>query len=520
MIALLKYGTPTSQTFHLIDESDTGGIAGVFVDGVLYTGDTLNAANDYTGIVTVTGLSSGTHTWQPALDGVAQGQQKTFKTAPKAGEKMKLVVAADITGNAQGLSIIAGENADYGITIGDTAYHDVGNDFGTKCGCAALPEAADAVVFQTVLGAYRCKWRCSYEYATFRSRLFSQHQWELNWHNHEFETPPFQVMTNTQDGGIKYQAAKQAADEYLFAGGCPRNGNYDSYPNPRVYRDFVVGDLHCLIFDNTSYGFVNGTAKSLFEGSVPNGSGGSNVGSQQLDWAVATMQASTSQFICLFTPAEPVHTSDNATAGAQWDTLWAAIDALQNKTVILFCGDTHQALIETLGGTKLPNNPLVVVNATPLAHPLRSSASEAWVSNNDATRHFWKMAEPLQVWALGKPFYEGAVVFPSTANGFYYTATNSGTTGGTEVWPTTIGSTVPDGGITWVCRDDKLDPDADFNYNYATVDVFPNGGVHSNKSHILVSVKNALTGQVRTSFYINAGERTANFIGGKAGVLQ
>jgi len=43
-------------------------------------------------------------------------------------------------------------------------------------------------------------------------------------------------------------------------------------------------------------------------------------------------------------------------------------------------------------------------------------------------------------------------VFPTTANGYAYRANTAGTTGGSEpTWPTTIGSTVVDGGVTWQC---------------------------------------------------------------------
>ncbi len=517
MIGLLKYGEPTSQTFHIIDESDTGGVAGVFVDGQLYTGDTLSAANDYTGIVTVTGLSPGTHTWDVALDGVAANNIKTFQTAPEQGEAFKLVIAGDITGNAQCLSRVAGEGARYGIVIGDCAYHDTVPDFGAKCGCANLPEAADPVVFATVLDTYRCKWRCSLTYGTYRQVAFSQHPWDLNWHNHEFETPVFQVMTDPDASAVKYQASKQAADEYLFAGNAPATGNWDTYPNPRVYRDFTIGDAHVLIFDHTSYGWEANSARSFFEGSVADGSGGVNTGSQQLDWAIATMQSSSSKLIILITPAEPVHSSASAAVGGQWETLLGAIDGLAGKTVLLFCGDTHQLLVETLGGSKLPNNPLTVVNATPALHPLRSSASDDWVSNGDAVRHAHSMIEPLQVWKSSRNFYLGSVIFPPVKNGHYYRCVAEGKTGSTEPasWPTTDGQTVVDGAVTWQCMPNKLDAETDFNYNYAIVDVLPNGGKYHKGWHVLVTIKNALTGTPRVTFYIPEGERQPVFVGGK-----
>jgi len=48
----------------------------------------------------------------------------------------------------------------------------------------------------------------------------------------------------------------------------------------------------------------------------------------------------------------------------------------------------------------------------------------------------------------------GALVKPTTYNGFYFEATAAGTSGGSEpAWPTSIGSTVTDGGVTWTAID-------------------------------------------------------------------
>lgn len=56
------------------------------------------------------------------------------------------------------------------------------------------------------------------------------------------------------------------------------------------------------------------------------------------------------------------------------------------------------------------------------------------------------------VWTLTTVKTTISYVVPVTANGFYYKCSVAGTTAGTEpTWPTTIGATVVDGTVTWVC---------------------------------------------------------------------
>lgn len=54
------------------------------------------------------------------------------------------------------------------------------------------------------------------------------------------------------------------------------------------------------------------------------------------------------------------------------------------------------------------------------------------------------------LWAAATVYTSGVYRVPTVANGYAYQATAAGTSGGAEpTWPTTVGATVTDGGVTW-----------------------------------------------------------------------
>ena len=112
---------------------------------------------------------------------------------------------------------------------------------------------------------------------------------------------------------------------------------------------------------------------------------------------------------------------DGASSGTTLSTSTGSVGFVEGNTgtgvrYLFFCDGTNGYVINT-------SNNIRQVNAT----------YSAWVT---ATNY-----------ALGNR------VIPTVANGFYYEVTaDAGSSGGTEpTWPTTIGDTVVDGGITWTC---------------------------------------------------------------------
>jgi len=60
---------------------------------------------------------------------------------------------------------------------------------------------------------------------------------------------------------------------------------------------------------------------------------------------------------------------------------------------------------------------------------------------------------PSSTWTNANRYYQGDVVYPSTANAYQYKCLIAGMSGPTEpTWPTTILGTVTDGTVIWVCE--------------------------------------------------------------------
>lgn len=86
---------------------------------------------------------------------------------------------------------------------------------------------------------------------------------------------------------------------------------------------------------------------------------------------------------------------------------------------------------------------------------------EAWVVAYNTRIGNWqieKVNNTYSAWSSGASVAKGVRRIPSPATGYYYEVTVAGITGGAPpIWPTTLGDTVTDGTVTWICRGRYID---------------------------------------------------------------
>lgn len=116
------------------------------------------------------------------------------------------------------------------------------------------------------------------------------------------------------------------------------------------------------------------------------------------------------------------------------------------------------------------------------------------MAHHSRVRQEWVGPSQWTTWAAASPYAVGAYVIPTAAHltGSYYkcTAITTGISGGTEpVWPTLLGNTVVDGGVTWTCEySESLEYQemAEFDANLAASVNGVDGGCYSPSSLITI----------------------------------
>lgn len=122
-------------------------------------------------------------------------------------------------------------------------------------------------------------------------------------------------------------------------------------------------------------------------------------------------------------------------------------------------------------------------------------------------------------WSTGAVYAAAARVIPTAANGLYYQTTAGGTASATEpTWPTTVGATVVDGGVTWICCAQAYDFGAEMigtefhpgGWDQAAVGIFANRTTRSQAPSFAVTIDHMGNDEEPTAGTPIAAPMTAN----------
>lgn len=228
---------------------------------------------DFTVRAKVTNLSAGTgyfYRFVAGQDVSPVGQTKTAPAANAAVDEVRFawLTCQDWSINHWGaMELIAQENLDFLVHLGDYIYETVGASFQTGAaesahGAIKLPDGskgAGNAIYATTVDDYRTL------YKTYRSdaRLQALHaKWPMIviWDDHEFTDDAWQdhqtyTSINKQETNRR-RAANQAWAEYMPVdfGDVSFDLNKAGFDNIRIYRDFRFGNLmHLVMTDQRLY---------------------------------------------------------------------------------------------------------------------------------------------------------------------------------------------------------------------------------------------------------------------------
>lgn len=332
MIPMLGYRSATTQKFWGVDETNTGGVLGVLVNGAATSGPTLSAATDYTGIVTAT-VPSTAYTYQLTINGVAATPAYQSPAKPGASDYTKIVFWGDANGNSPGFYRASQEGAHLGVCLGDWDYADT------------------VIAGSTVLATHRAQHRSVIVNELNRQVLLRALPHVSMWDNHEGVG-----STGASPGDALYDAAFQACNEYFLSLN-PTNTDAGihslAYQTP--YFRFTFGGIDFVCMDHISWATDRNTVAA------------NKMDATELAWVNAALTASTSPILVICSPTQPY---DNT----EWASLRTTIDGL-NKTVVLLTADAHGAASiwrqpQPSGHASwFPTRGLYECQATPMMHP-------------------------------------------------------------------------------------------------------------------------------------------------------
>lgn len=477
-ICRLARNTTTSQTFWA--RLDSAATLGVKVNGGSnIEGDAVTTSTNLCGIVTATGLDPDTeYTYQITADGSdVSGLTATFRTLPQAGSNADILFSiCSLEANPCFAAMLNHERHGLPHFASEWVYID-GNEYSTAPASATEIQTLVASNnpssdsngmnegtftgtgsdFNLFLNSYRAKHVYSYIAQTstisnkWRHEYAKRFALRLMWDNHELYTS----VINTPDPGQNlFDGAMRAAWECYFMGN-PASDGTDTVPTmdgttpfPPYFAE-TVGDVEILALDAMSATELATTVRYVGRGVT-----------DQIDWAMAKIAASTAKFGILFLPKvfSPNYPDIYGASGT-------LINALNDKdqTWVVISGDIHRPFARLINhATYTPDRPFLEVGVS----PLRQVSNDAAVpSITGQTMYF----DPL----------------PAQAN-----------------------IQTPYSAIFTKAQRDAC------NWIYGKAKSRPNGSAEHAGSHLKIEQKNPLTGRVRKSFIIPEGGREPVIIGG------
>lgn len=155
-------------------------------------------------------------------------------------------------------------------------------------------------------------------------------------------------------------------------------------------------------------------------------------------------------------PTWPTTVGNTVTDGT---VIWKCVSPVPLPVTLVF-GPSGQ-LADVMGVSSLVSSPiqtlhLLIGNLENLGNENLADRDTLWVSVGHHTGRVTTTESgppAASLWKSSSAYSLGFYCWPTLSNGFWYCATTAGTSNSSEpTWPTTVGATVVDGGVTWECR--------------------------------------------------------------------
>jgi phosphodiesterase/alkaline phosphatase D-like protein len=336
------------------------------------TGTSLISGNDFTGTVSITGLTaSTTYDYRILIDDVIQsGSTGQFSTMKAAGSAcaFDFAVGGDMAiaytpFNFSVFSQITAKNPDFMIFVGDQIY---GPEIGTQSS------------FETY---YKNNWVDTY-FATFGKN----HPMRMIWDDHELGTDSTGDWSWGKTG--QYAAGRAAFNEYQAA----LNG--DPLVSGELYNTWRVCDTDFFMVD----GRTHRSEDTAFESSNT-----TMLGTAQKEHLKSWLKNSTGTFRFIVSPSPWPNNiealSDSfETARVERQEIYDFIKANNIQNVVVFSGDQHNVVLYKTALS--PTNNIYEFNATPLLNGIQrvgatesaSGSSTVVCTNSTTDKHFGMVA--------------------------------------------------------------------------------------------------------------------------------